>query len=107
MLPLMEGMSGEDKNLSISIVEPDFVQSGDMSVQLVSRENARAPEIRSDLVVFTEQTTTGVDADGQIARFKFEGRQVRFYFESNAINGNYQFGQTLAHIKPTDGRITT
>jgi len=107
MLPLMEGMSGEDKNLSISIVEPDFVQSGDMSVQLVSRSNARAPEIRSDLVPFSEQTTTGVGADGQIARFKFEGRQLRFYFESNTVNGTYQFGQTLAHIKPTDGRITT
>lgn len=107
MLPLMEGMSGVDKSLSIKIVEPDFVQSGDMAVQLVSRSNARAPEIRSDLNTFSEQTTTGVDADGQIARFKFEGRQVRFYFQSNAINGDYQFGQTLAHIEPTDARITT
>lgn len=107
MLPLMDGMSNVDKSLDVSIVEPDFVQSGDMAVQLVSRSNARSPEIRSDLVTFSEQTTSGVDADGQIARFKYQGRQVRFYFESNAINGDYQFGQTLAHITPADGRITT
>jgi hypothetical protein len=107
MLPLMDGMSGVDKSLSMTIIEPDFVQSGPMSVQLVSRSNARAPELRSALVAISEQTDEGVSADDQIARFKFEGRQVRFYFESNAINGAYQMGQVLVHIAPTDGRITS
>lgn len=107
MLPLMEGMGSEDKSLTMTVVEPDFVQSGPMNVQLVSRSNARAPEIRSDLREFSQQTETGVDAAEQLVRFKFEGRQVRFYFESNAINGAYQMGQVLVHIAPTDGRITS
>jgi hypothetical protein len=31
---------------------------------------------------------------------------MRFKFTSNALNGDYQMGDCIAHIEPADGRVT-
>lgn len=41
-----------NKSLRCSMIEPDFIQSGDMSVQITGRANARSPEVTSEEKVF-------------------------------------------------------
>jgi hypothetical protein len=32
-------------------------------------------------------------------------REMRLIFESNAVGGDYQMGQVIAHLEQSDGRI--
>jgi hypothetical protein len=91
-----------NKALQVLIVEPDFVQSGDMTMQIRGRANARAPEVNgeSKTIVQTPQTP-----QEQIIYFKEQRRELRFYFESNTIGGDYQMGLVLAHLQPADGTV--
>lgn len=104
-LPLMP--QGPDKWLDVSVLEPDFVQTGDLQVTVRGRVNARAPEVDSDPMTITEQTTEGVDATEQITRFKTQRRQLRFRFTSNTIDGDFWAGVIVAHVQPADGRLTS
>lgn len=91
-----------NKALQVLMLEPDFVQSGDMTVQVRGRANARAPEVNgeSKTIVQTPQTP-----QEQIIYFKDQRRELRFYFESNTIGGDYQMGLVLAHLQPADGTV--
>jgi len=40
-------VSGKNEAVRVTKIEPDFVQSGEMSVQVSGRANARAPEVYS------------------------------------------------------------
>lgn len=98
---LMVGQ-GVNKWIRVEMLEPDFVQSGDMTVQLVGRTNARAAEIPGP-----ERTIYAQPADPyqQVVWFKEERRELRFRFTSNTIGGDYQMGQVFAHIEPADGNV--
>ena len=91
-----------DRSIRISLIEPDFVQVGDMTVQVTGRANARAKEVTGEPKVFTESAAT---APEQVVYFKDIRREMRFKFESNTINGDYQMGQIIAHIEPADGTV--
>lgn len=97
-------VSEQPKNtaLGIKCIEPDFVQSGDMSVQIVGRINARAQEVYGPKMVFPAVAT---QPDQELVFFKEQRRELRFRFESNTINGDYQMGQILVHIEQGDGRM--
>ena len=51
-------------------------------------------------------TETATNEDEQIVRVKEQRRLLSFKFESNTADGDYQLGDTLAHIQPDDGRMT-
>lgn len=95
-------LQSRDKSLRCDLIEPDFVQSGDMTVQIVGRANARAAEVYSEAKVFPAIATT---PEEQVVFFKEIRREMRFRFESNAVNGDYQMGQVLIHIGEADGTI--
>lgn len=97
-------VSDQPKNnaLGIKCIEPDFVQSGDMSVQIVGRINARAQEVYGPKMVFPAVAT---QPDQELVFFKEQRRELRFRFESNTVNGDYQMGQILVHIEQGDGRM--
>jgi hypothetical protein len=95
--------AGIDKALRVDIVEPDLVQTGSMTLTVVGRSNARATDLEAAVVSFPDVAT---DADDQVVRFKRNYRLMRFTFQSNTAGGDYYMGKTLAHIEPTDGRIT-
>lgn len=101
MLPLLDPKAG-DKELQISIVEPDFVQTGDLTVTVTGRANARAADVETAVMTIPETPTTQQE---QVVFFKTQRRQARFRFESNAINGDFQAGQTLAHVAPGDATV--
>ena len=86
----------------VSIIEPDFVQQGDMTVRVTGRYNARSPSVPSDPRTFP---AVAADPAEQVVFLKEVRREMRFVFESNAVGGDYQMGQVIAHLEPADARI--
>jgi hypothetical protein len=100
MLTAQEAMS---KSLRCARIEPDFVQSGPMTVSVTGKANARAPEQPGEIFTFPDVATSAAQ---QIVDVKEVRRLMKFKFESNVANGDYQMGQCIAHIEPADGRVT-
>jgi len=92
----------ENKALQVLMVEPDFVQSGDMTMRVTGRANAKAPEVTTDAHTIYETPPTPQD---QVVYFKTQRRELRFRFESNTLGGDYQMGLVLAHVQPGDGTV--
>lgn len=97
---------GIDKSMRVDIVEPDLVQSGDMTITVVGRANARSPDTESVSVTFPEAPNGTDVTEDQVIEFSYERRLLRFTMESNTAGGDFYLGKTMAHIEPTDGRIT-
>jgi len=93
---------GQNAGMRISRIEPDFVQSGPMSVQVAGRANARAQEVYSSNFTFPESASTPAE---QIVMMKEQRRELRVRFESNAVNGDYQMGQIIGHVGPADKTV--
>ena len=88
-------VKGQNQYVRITTIEPDFIQSGDMTVQVTGRANARAPEVYSSIFTFPETATLPYE---QIVMLKEQRRELRVRFESNEVYGNYQMGQIIGHI---------
>lgn len=93
---------GHAKSLRCALLEPDFVQSGDMSVLITGRSNARSAEVSTEEHVFPDRPNQPYE---QVVYFKEIRREMRFRFRSNVVNGDYQMGQILAHIEEADGTV--
>jgi hypothetical protein len=52
-------------------------------------------------MTFPDQATT---PEQQQVFFKEQRRELRFKFQSNTIGGDYQMGQVIVHLQPSDGR---
>ena len=89
-----------NKAMQVLMIEPDFVQSGDMTVQVMGRANARSPEVNGPPMTFVETPETPQE---QVVFLKTQRRELRFRFESNTLGGDYQMGLVLAHVQPGDG----
>lgn len=85
---------GIDTNTRIIRIEPDFVMSGNMQVQVVGRKRPQGADVFSDEYTFGPTTET-VD-------LREQRRMIRLRFTSNAINGSYEMGKTLIHCEPGD-----
>jgi hypothetical protein len=90
---------GQSASLRITTIEPDFVQAGPMTVQVTGRANARAKEVTSRLFTFPASAATPHE---EVVVLKEQRRELRVRFESNAVNGDYQMGQIIAHVEPGD-----
>lgn len=88
--------------MRVEYIEPDFVQSENMTVQITGRANAKAAEVTS-----TPQTiyATPSTPQEQLVYFREIRREMRFIFESNTVNGDYQMGQCIAHVEPATGTV--
>jgi len=94
--------SQTNKALQVLMIEPDFVQSGDMTVSVRGRANARAPEVNGLPMTIVPEPQTPQE---QVIYFKTQRRELRFHFESNTLGGDYQMGLVLAHLQPGDGTV--
>lgn len=98
-LPLTQGIN---RALQVLVMEPDFVQSGDMTVAVRGRANAKAPEVNGAPMTIYVNPPTPQD---QTVRFKEQRRELRFLFESNCLGGDYQMGHTIVHMQPGDATV--
>lgn len=103
MSPVISPQAATDKAFRVSIVEPDFVQSGPITMQVGYRANARATPNFTPPVTISQTAATSAD---QLSYAKQDARLLSFKFESNIAGGDYTMGRPLAHIEPTDGRQT-
>lgn len=102
---LITGEQPEDQVLTMSEIEPDFVQTGDLTMTIRGRANARAAVQEEDPVTISEQLPTplGVDMEHQVAPVKTAKRILSVKFESNVPGGDYQMGKVLAHVDKAGG----
>lgn len=94
--------TGQNRATQVLLIEPDFVQSGPMTMQVRGRANARAPEVNGIVMSIPEEANTPQE---QVVFLKTQRRELRFRFESNVLNGDYQMGTVLAHMQPGDGTV--
>ena len=92
----------KNRALRCTMIEPDFIQSGDMTCQITGRANARSPEVTSEEKTFPDTASTPQE---QVIFFKEQRREMRFIFKSNVVGGDYQMGQCIAHIEMGDGTV--
>lgn len=95
-------VQGRNQYVRITTIEPDFIQAGDMTVQVTGRANARAPEVYSSIFTFPQTATLPYE---QIVMLKEQRRELRVRFESNEVYGDYQMGQIIGHITTGDGTV--
>lgn len=87
---------GENFWLHIERIEPDFVQSEQMYVQVIGRPYAQEDDKVSDVYTF-EPNTGKID-------MREQRRLGRLRFGSNIQNGNYQMGKVLVNANVGDVR---
>lgn len=87
---------GEDNNVLISRMEPDFVMTEEMTVTVLGRDYAQSAEKTG--------TTYTFDGSTQKIDMRDQYRELRLRFESNVVNGDFQAGQTLIQLTSGDGR---
>jgi hypothetical protein len=95
-------VQGKNEYVRITTIEPDFIQVGEMTVQVTGRANARAPEVYSSVFTFPETANFPYE---QIVMLKEQRRELRVRFESNELYGDYQMGQIIGHITTGDRTV--
>jgi hypothetical protein len=87
---------GDNFWLHLERVEPDFLQSGDMTLYIIGRPYAQGQDKVSDPYVFSP-TTGKID-------MREQRRELRLKFVSNEAGGNYQMGRVLLNANVGDVR---
>jgi hypothetical protein len=77
-------------------MEPDFVQTGQMTFQVIGRAFAQAPDVTSAPYPF--------DPDTRKIDLREQRRELRLIFTSNVQGGDYQLGRVLLHANLGDVR---
>lgn len=101
-ISLVSGQEPQNRALSVDFLEPDFDQTGNLTVQLVGRANPRALLVYGGPKIITPAATV---SEEQLVYFKEQYRMVRFRFNSNVVDGDYQMGKPILHVKPCDARL--
>ncbi len=96
----------DDRGLSFQQIEPDFVQTGDMSAWLIGAANARAPDVAGPSVPLLG--VPGVPQE-QLLSYKptMPTRLLRLHVESNVLGGSYIGGRSLARATPSEPRVVS
>jgi hypothetical protein len=89
-------MVGDNVWLRLERVEPDFIQSGTMSVVVTGRPFAQKPD--------TESAPYYFDPDTGKIDMREQRRELRLRFISNTQGGNYQAGKIILNADIGDVR---
>lgn len=89
-------IQGLNRWTRLTRIEPDFLQTGDMSVQVVGSEFANTPDVVSEPYVFSPDT-------GKID-MREQRREIHLRFTSDTLGGNYEMGRVILHTEPGDVR---
>jgi hypothetical protein len=94
--PSEPSMMGENRWLRLERIEPDFLQSGDMTVVVTGRPFAQGGDVESAEFVFSPNT-------GKVD-MREQRRELRLKFRSNVAGGNYQLGRVILNATFGDVR---
>lgn len=94
--PAQPSAVGENYWLHLERVEPDFIQSGELSLFVTGRPYAQEQDLVSDPYPFTA-TTGKID-------MREQRRELRLKVVSNVANGDYQLGRILLSANVGDVR---
>lgn len=94
--PSQDEPRGVNRRIHLRRIEPDFLQEGDMTLQVIGRKFARGEEQLSPVFTFSPD-------DGKVD-LRIENRESRIKFESNIINGNFEMGRVLITAEYGDER---
>jgi len=89
---------GPNNWIRLERIEPDFVQSGEMSIIVTGKGYADDTDEPSEPYYF-DDTTLKID-------MREQRRELRLKFESNTVNGNYEAGLVLLSAEIGDERST-
>jgi hypothetical protein len=94
--PSQDAASGINRRMHLRRVEPDFVQGGSMTLEILGRKFARGDTTTSDPFTFGPDT-------GKID-MRVEHREIALKFVSDSIDGNYEMGRILITAETGDER---
>jgi hypothetical protein len=94
--PSQDTASGVNRRMHLRRIEPDFVQSGSITLNILGRKFASGDTQISGPFYFDPDT-------GKID-MRVEHREIRLKFESDAIDGNYEMGRLLITSEYGDER---
>jgi hypothetical protein len=94
--PSQPAAEGTNRWLRLERVEPDFIQSGEMSLIVTGSAFAQGPDKESDPYIFDANT-------GKID-MREQRRELRLRFTSNVAGGDYQLGKVLLSADVGDVR---
>ena len=94
--PSQPAAEGQNRWIRVERIEPDFLQSGDMSVVVTGRPFAQGEDKESDPYVFGPNT-------GKVD-MREQRRELRLRFTSDVAGGNYQLGKLVLNAEIGDVR---
>ncbi len=100
-ISLLTGQEPQSRALSMYVIEPDFIQEGNMTVQVNGYVNSRSPVVQGQQKLFPATASTPSE---QTVKFKESHRVFTVRFESNTVGGYYLMGNVVAHVQPADAR---
>jgi hypothetical protein len=95
--PSQNSVQGINRRMHLRRVEPNFLQTGVMSMTILGRKFAGGQQEQNDGPFYFNQDTGKID-------LRVEHRLVRLKFESNEIDGNYEMGRNLITAEFGDER---
>jgi hypothetical protein len=94
--PAQDTLNGVNRRMHLRRIEPDFVQRGNLTLDILGRKFARGEQETKGPFVFEPQT-------GKID-LRAEYREIQLKFTSNDLGGNYEMGRLLITAEYGDER---
>jgi len=94
--PSQAALAGDNTWLRLERVEPDFIMSGNLTLNIIGRPYAQSEDAVSTDYVF--------DANTNKIDMKEQRRELRLRFTSNEIGGDYQLGYLILNADIGDVR---
>lgn len=94
--PAQDEAKGINRRLHLRRVEPDFVQTGEMTLEVIGKPFAQSQDTNSPIFTFTPDT-------GKVD-LRIENRETRLKFGTNVAGGSYQMGRILVTAELGDER---
>ena len=95
--PSQDGSVGVNRRMHLRRVEPNFLQTGTMSMTILGRKFASSVMEEDSGPYYFTQNTGKID-------LRVEHRLIRLKFESNEIDGNFEMGRNLITCEFGDER---
>ena len=97
--PSEKSAVGINRRMHLRRIEPDFVQSGTLTVNVLGNKYANGPAETPVSFDFGPNTTNQDKIDTRV-----EFREMYLQFQSNVVDGNYEQGRVLLTVETGDER---